>query len=148
MKEDPVVLIVEDNANDELLALRALKRADVSMRVDIARDGEEAVEYLADGGRGCPDLVLLDLKLPRMNGLEVLKRIRSDEKTRRVPVVVLTSSNEEADLSGCLDAGANSFVRKPVDFSEYMDKIARLAEYWLTINEQYHHSGVRLAEPG
>ena len=135
MTDFPVVLLVEDNPNDEMLALRALKKTNLQMRVDVARDGVEAVEYLGNLEMPCPSLILLDLKLPRMNGLEVLKTIRSDEKTCRVPVVVFTSSNEQSDVIGCFDSGANSFVRKSVDYNEYVDRMSKLAEYWLEINE-------------
>jgi two-component system, response regulator len=130
-----LVLLVEDNASDELLSLRGLNQADVSCEVDVVRDGIEAVEYLFDVRKRSPSLVLLDLKLPRMNGLEVLRRIRAEERTRRLPVVCFTSSSEQADVVGCFESGANSFVRKAVDYSEYMDRLTKLAEYWLTINE-------------
>jgi len=130
-----LILLVEDNLNDELLALRALRIASASIRVEVAHDGIEALEYLSDPNRPCPDLVLLDLKLPKINGIEVLKTIRAAEKTRRIPVVVFTSSNEQADVVGCFDTGANGFVRKSVDFDEYMKKVSKLADYWLNVNE-------------
>lgn len=130
-----LVLLVEDNPADEKLALRALNRSAVPCNVELARDGVEAVDYLFSGGAERPKLVLLDLKLPRMNGLEVLRKIRSDERTRRLPVVCFTSSSEETDVVNCFDSGANSFVRKVVDYDQYMDRMVKLAEYWLAINE-------------
>jgi CheY-like chemotaxis protein len=130
-----VVLLVEDNANDEMLALRVLKKSKVPLRVDVARDGQEAEEYLFDPNRPLPDLVLLDLKLPRINGIEVLKRVRLDERTRLLPVVIFTSSNQQADVQGGIACGANSFVRKSVEFADYTDRILKIAEYWLEINE-------------
>jgi len=135
MSKSYLILLVEDNESDEVLALRAIAHANKLHRVDVARDGLEAVEYLTDPAKPCPDLVLLDLKLPKLNGHEVLKRIRADEKTRRVQVVVLSSSNEQRDVVGCFDHGAQGFVRKSVDLTEYMDKVAKLTEYWLTVNE-------------
>ena len=136
---EKVLLLVEDNSNDEFLALRALKKVDCPLRIDIARDGIEAVEYLADPEKPCPSLILLDLKLPRMNGLEVLEVIRKNPKTRRLPVVVFTSSNEQIDVMGCFDSGANSFVCKSVDYTEYMARMIKVAEYWLTVNEPCMH---------
>lgn len=130
-----LILLVEDNLNDEMLALRAFNKVDMSLHIEVARDGLEALEYLGNVASPVPDLVLLDLKLPKVNGLEVLNSIRSTEKTRRIPVVVFTSSNEQADVVGCFDAGANGFVRKSVDFEEYMEKISKLTDYWLNVNE-------------
>ena len=129
------ILLVEDNLNDEMLALRAFKRVNISLSITVARDGLEALEYLNDPTSSVPDLVLLDLKLPKVNGLEVLKGLRSTERARRIPVVVFTSSNEQADVIGCFDAGANGFVRKSVDFEDYMEKISKLTDYWLNVNE-------------
>jgi two-component system response regulator len=113
---EKVVLLVEDNSNDEMLALRALKKVDISIRVDVARDGIEARDYLSNLEMPCPDLVLLDLKLPRMNGLEVLQSIRANPKTIGLPVVIFTSSSQPSDVMDCLDSGANSYVRKSVDY--------------------------------
>lgn len=139
MSDEPPVLLVEDNADDEELTLRGLRRAGVNNRVDVARDGQEALDYLygADGeaARPLPAVILLDLKLPRVNGLEVLKRIRHTKRTRRLPVVILTSSTEQADLGNGYDLGANSYVCKPVEFARLAAEVAHLGVYWLTINE-------------
>ncbi len=142
MKEQRSILLVEDNDDDVELTLRALRRNHVAGRVDVVRDGAEALEYLfATGGhagrdfRDAPDLVLLDLKLPKVGGLEVLERLRADPRTRRLPVVVLTSSNVESDLARSYDLGANSYIRKPVDFTEFMEAIDQLGLYWLVLNE-------------
>lgn len=143
MKEkDKVILLVEDNPDDEKLTTRALKKNNIANDVVIARDGVEALEYLfATGvyaGRDAnmvPALVLLDLKLPKLDGHEVLRRIRADVRTRRIPVVVLTSSKEEQDLIASYNDGANSYVRKPVDFSQFMEAVRQLGMYWLVLNE-------------
>jgi two-component system, response regulator len=136
------ILLVEDNADDEALALRALKRSAPVEDVVVARDGVEALDYLfATGtyagrnGGEMPDLVLLDLKLPRVDGLEVLRRMRADERTRLIPVVVLTSSSEEQDLIDGYGLGANSYVRKPVDFARFTRAVEQLKLYWLSLNE-------------
>jgi len=129
------VLLVEDNESDEMLALRTIKLSAPNVRVDVARDGVQAVEYLLDPNRECPRLVLLDLKLPLMNGLEVLRKIRTEPKTRRVPVVCLTSSAEPPDLFGCYDSGANSYVTKATAYEDYTARMQKLVEYWLTVNE-------------
>jgi two-component system response regulator len=132
---EKVVLLVEDNSNDEMLALRALKKVDIQIRVDVARDGIEATNYLLDAAMPCPDLVLLDLRLPRMNGLEVLNSIRSNPKTRNLPVVVFTSSSQPSDVMNCFQSGANSFVRKSHDYAQYMILMSKIVDYWLTVNE-------------
>jgi two-component system, response regulator len=139
MTDPPVtVLMVEDNRDDEELAIRALKQANLANLVDVARDGQEAIDYLfgteSQSAKGTPGLVLLDLKLPRVDGLEVLKRIRAEERTRRVPVVILTSSSEDRDLINGYDLGANSYVRKPIRFEEFATAVAQLGIYWLMIN--------------
>ncbi|MGE5571839.1 MAG: response regulator [Bacteroidota bacterium] len=133
---------MEDNPDDVTLTLRALKKSDVLNEVVVARDGQEALDYLASAGDPtCPDprpmprVVLLDLKLPKVGGLEVLRRMRADEKTRLVPVVILTSSNEERDVIEGYSLGANSYVRKPVDFTHFMEAIRQLGVYWLLLNE-------------
>jgi two-component system, response regulator len=137
-----VILLVEDNPRDEALTLRALRKSNIANDVVVARDGVEALEYLfgegAHAGRDTdemPQLVLLDLKLPKVDGLQVLQRIRSDERTRRLPVVIFTSSGEEEDLIKSYDLGANSYVRKPVEFEQFMDATRQLGLYWLILNE-------------
>ena len=135
----PTVLLVEDNRDDEELAIRGFRRTNLANPVDIARDGQEALDYLfgteSQPAKSTPGLVLLDLKLPRVGGLEVLKRIRADEGTRPVPVVVLTSSSEDRDVIDGYDLGANSYVRKPIRFEEFATAVAQLGIYWLMINE-------------
>ena len=139
---DRVILLVEDNADDEALAIRALKRNNIMNEVVVARDGVEALDYLfatgAHAGRDIkelPQVVLLDLKLPRVDGLEVLRQIRSDERTKRLPVVVLTSSKEDQDLMDSYNLGANSYIRKPVDFNQFTEAVRQLGMYWLVLNE-------------
>lgn len=139
---DKVILLVEDNADDEALTLRALRNNNIRNEVVIARDGVEALDYLFGTGpyqgrdaRDLPQVVLLDLKLPRLDGLEVLKRIRSDKRTEVLPVVILTSSKEEYDLLDGYRHGANSYIRKPVDFKQFTDAIRQLGMYWLVLNE-------------
>ena len=136
------VLLVEDNVDDAQLALAALRGNRIVNEVVLARDGEEARDYLfglgAHTGRDashCPQLVLLDLKLPKIDGLDVLRRIRADERTRLTPVVVLTSSDEEEDLVRSYRLGANSYVRKPIDFERFIEAIRQLTVYWLVLNE-------------
>lgn len=136
------ILLVEDNPDDVALTLRALKQCDVSNEVVVARDGVEALDYLfATGthtGRNAaltPQLVLLDLKLPRLDGLEVLGRLRADERTRPLPVVILTSSKEQQDVADGYALGANGYIRKPVDFGEFVQVMEQLKLYWLVLNE-------------
>ncbi len=135
------VLLVEDNPDDARLALTALRTNRIVNEVVVARDGEEARDYLFGLGtyagrdpRECPELVLLDLKLPKIDGLDVLRRMRADERTRYTPVVVLTSSDEEEDVVRSYRLGANSFVRKPVDYERFIDALQSAAVYWLVIN--------------
>jgi two-component system response regulator len=137
-----IILLVEDNPDDELLTLRALKKNGVLNEVVVARDGVEALDYLfangAHSGRDTgdmPQLILLDLKLPRVDGLEVLKRLRSDERTRLLPVVILTSSKEQQDMLDGYGLGANSYVRKPVNFEQFVRAVEQLKLYWLVLNE-------------
>jgi len=139
---DRVILLVEDNPQDEMLALRALRRANVANRIDVVRDGQQALDYLFREGefadRAEPDLptvVLLDIGLPRLTGLEVLMRLRAHPRTRLLPVVMLTSSDEDADRADSYTSGANSFVRKPLAFNEFAETVARLGVYWLATNE-------------
>lgn len=137
-----VILLVEDNPDDEALTLRAFKKSNILNEVVVARDGAEALDYLfatgAYAGRDTsvvPQLILLDLKLPKVNGREVLERIRTDERTRLVPVVLLTSSREEQDLIEGYSLGANSYIRKPVDFVQFTEVIRNVGMYWLVLNE-------------
>jgi two-component system response regulator len=140
--ESKTILLVEDNSDDEALTLRALKKNNIKNEVVIARDGAEALEYLFGTGKYAgrntsltPQVVLLDLKLPKVEGLEVLRRVRADQRTKLLPVVILTSSNEEQDRIDGYGLGANSYVRKPVDFSQFMDAARQLGLYWLILNE-------------
>jgi two-component system response regulator len=131
----PPILLVEDNPDDEGLALRALKKSGVRNPVIVARDGEEAVQKLPGFTNGStPVLILLDLKLPKLSGIEVLERIRANPNTQLVPVVVLTSSDETVDVLGCYSRGANAYVRKPVDFDEFIEAIDSIARFWLRRN--------------
>ena len=136
------ILLVEDNPDDELLAIRALKKNKIMNEVVVARDGAEALDYLfgtgAYEGRDTsvmPQVILLDLKLPKISGLEVLKRLRNDDRTKLLPVVVLTSSKEDRDLNESYRLGANSYIRKPVDFAQFSEAIKQLGLYWLVLNE-------------
>ena len=134
------ILLVEDNPDDEELTIRAFKKNNLANEIAVARDGVEALDHLFaadDTGqlRPLPQLVLLDLKLPKVSGLEVLKEIRAKERTRRMPVVILTSSGEERDLIEGYDLGANSYIRKPVDFDEFIDGVRQLGLYWLVLNQ-------------
>ena len=142
MTRTRTILLVEDNPDDVELTLRAFEKSRLGNDIVVARDGSEALDYLFGTGihaerspSSMPEIVLLDLKLPKVDGLEVLKRIRADERTRRLPVVVLTSSKEERDVLRSYDLGANSFVRKPVDFVEFVEAARQLGLYWLVLNE-------------
>ena len=137
-----IILLVEDNPDDELLAIRALKKNNISNEVVVARDGVEALDYLfgtgAHAGRDMsemPQIIMLDLKLPKIDGFEVLRRLRSDERTKLLPVVVLTSSREAQDLTESYSLGANSYIRKPVNFAQFTEAIRQLGLYWLVLNE-------------
>jgi CheY-like chemotaxis protein len=140
--EEKMILLVEDNADDEALTLRALKKNNIGNTVVVARDGAEALDFLFCSGvyanrdpRDKPQVILLDLKLPKVDGLEVLRRIRADPSTRTLPVVILTSSKEEQDVVNSYLIGVNSYVRKPVDFIQFVEAIRQLGLYWLVLNE-------------
>jgi len=140
--EDKVILLVEDNPRDEALTLRALKKSNIVNNVIVAHDGVEALDYFFGDGAASsesenvmPQLVLLDLKLPKLDGLEVLRRLRADEHTRRLPIVVFTSSSEEEDMIKSYDLGANSYVRKPVEFEQFIEATRQLGLYWLVLNQ-------------
>lgn len=142
MDTDKVILLVEDNPDDEALTIRALGRNNIRNRVVVARDGVEALDYLFGTGahagrdpRALPAIILLDLKLPKVDGLEVLRRLRADERTRLAPVVILTSSSEEPDRIAGYSLGANSYIRKPVDFGQFVEAVRQLGLYWLVLNE-------------
>jgi two-component system response regulator len=136
-----IILLVEDNPDDQELTMRALKKNNIQNRVVIANDGAEALDYLFAQGQhadrdsaSMPRLILLDLKLPKVDGIELLQRIRKDPRTRRIPVVVLTSSGQARDIMTCYDHGANSFIRKPVDFNTFTDSVRQIGQYWLALN--------------
>jgi len=135
------ILLVEDNPDDEMLAIRALKKTKIESKVVVARDGEEALDYLFGTGKydgrdikEQPHVVFLDLQLPKLNGIQVLQRLRADENTKALPVVLLTSSDEQCDIIDCYKSGANSYIHKPVEFSEFTSQVRALGEYWLGIN--------------
>ncbi len=137
-----IILLVEDNPSDVALTQRALAKSHIANELVIAEDGQEALDYLFGGGQYAsrdvsesPALILLDLKLPRVDGLQVLRQIRADEQTRRLPVVILTTSKEEQDVAQSYDLGANSYIRKPVDFTQFVEAIQHMGLYWLVINE-------------
>ncbi len=139
---DKTILLVEDNPNDVELTMRALEKNNILNEVVVAQDGEEALEYLFGTGKyagrdrgALPAVTLLDLKLPRVDGLEVLERIRAEERTKFLPVVILTSSKEESDLVKGYKLGANSYIRKPVDFNQFAEAVRQLGLYWLVLNE-------------
>ena len=139
---DKIILLVEDNPDDELLTLRALKKNNITNEVIVARDGAEALDYLLGTGtdpdqasKVLPQVVLLDLRLPKIDGLEVLRRLRSEKRTELLPVVILTSSDEEQDVVKSYSLGANSFIRKPVDFNQFSEAVRQLGMYWLLLNQ-------------
>lgn len=138
MSRNRTILLVEDNPDDVELTRRALARSNVASDLVVARDGAEALDYLFSAGRDShqlPQLVLLDLKLPKVDGLEVLQRVREDKRTKLLRVIVLTSSNEDEDKLRSYDLGANSFVRKPLNFGEFVETARQLGQYWLVLNE-------------
>jgi CheY-like chemotaxis protein len=137
LTQDRTILLVEDSSDDERLTLRAIRSTDANIQVIVARDGEEALTLLfGQNGRGAirPALVLLDLKLPKVGGLEVLRRLREENATRSIPIVVLSSSDEHDDIQESYRRGANSYVRKPINFTEFVDAVHHLHQYWLTVN--------------
>ncbi|MDQ8021025.1 MAG: response regulator [Moraxellaceae bacterium] len=142
MSSDRPILLVEDNPDDEALTLRAFGKNRIPNEIVVARDGVDALDYLFGTGRHAgrdmgimPAVVLLDLKLPRIDGLEVLRRIRADSRTALLPVVVLTTSREQQDIHEAYSLGANSYVRKPVDFEKFLQTVGQLGQYWLSLNE-------------
>lgn len=141
MKPLPYLLLVEDNEQDEILTIKALKKNKVLNEIKVARDGAEALDLLFTESapnyeKELPQLILLDLKLPKIDGLEVLKKIRSNPRTKLIPVVILTTSKEDSDLLNGYELGANSYVRKPVDFHEFAEAVKSLGTYWLILNER------------
>ena len=141
-----IILLVEDNPNDVKLTMHAFEQSNVSNEIVVVGDGEEAIDYLFATGRHAgrdpkvmPEVILLDMKLPKIDGLGVLRRLRADERTRRLPVVILTSSKEEKDVTSCYNLGANSFVRKPVNYDQFIDAARHLGLYWLVMNEPPPH---------
>ena len=143
MPKNKTILLVEDNSDDELLTLRALNGNNIANEVIVTRDGAEALDYLFARGQysdrdtsEMPQVILLDLKLPKIDGLEVLSQIRADERTKEVPVVILTSSNEEIDIVQSYVKGANSYVRKPVEFDRFVEAVRQVGIYWMLLNEQ------------
>jgi two-component system, response regulator len=142
MTRNRIILLVEDDPNDVELTLHAFEKSNVISEIVVARDGEQALHYLFTTGPHAdrdpsrmPEVVLLDMKLPKIDGLGVLRRMRADQRTKRLPVVMLTSSKEEIDVVTSYDLGANSFVRKPVDFGQFLDSVRHLGIYWLIMNE-------------
>jgi two-component system response regulator len=136
------ILLVEDNPSDVGLTQRALEKSHIANELVVAEDGQEALDYLFGGVpltgvkmNELPALILLDLKLPKVDGLQVLRRIRADDRTSRLPVVILTTSNEELDIAQSYDLGANSYIRKPVDFKQFVEAVQHLGLYWLVLNE-------------
>ena len=143
MSNNKTILLVEDNSDDEVLTLRALNGNNIANEVVVTRDGAEALDYLFARGQysgrdtsEMPQVVLLDLKLPKIDGLEVLSQIRADERTKELPVVILTSSNEESDIVESYVKGANSYVRKPVEFDRFIEAIRQVGIYWMLLNER------------
>jgi two-component system response regulator len=142
MMDEKQILLVEDNRDDEELAVRALRKHNIANKITVARDGAEAVDLLLGSGASAgadtrlrPQVVLLDLNLPRLSGLEVLKRLRADERTRMLPVVVLTSSKEDEDILNSYSLGANAYVRKPVEFGSFVEAVKALGLFWVVVNE-------------
>ncbi|MGA2603507.1 MAG: response regulator [Verrucomicrobiia bacterium] len=129
------ILLVEDNSDDESLTLRAFKKNNIANEVIVVRDGTEALDFLYGNGNALPAMVLLDLKLPKVSGLEVLRRVRAESRTRLLPVIILTTSKEEQDLINSYQLGANSYICKPVDFAQFTEAVRQLGLYWLVLNQ-------------
>lgn len=145
--DNKIILLVEDNPDDELLMIRALKKSHIGNEIVIARDGVEALDYLFGTGnyegrdmRQMPQLIMLDLKLPKIDGLEVLRRLRADDNTKYIPVVVLTTSTEQQDVISSYELGANAYVQKPVDFDDFVEATRQLGLFWLVINKSVGNS--------
>lgn len=143
MEKNKVILLVEDNPDDEALTLRALKKNNITNEITVARDGVEALDYRFGAGPHAdrdislqPELILPDPKLPKLDGFEVLRKLRADERTKLLPVVILTSSKEQQDIVNGYGLGANSYIRKPVDFQQFVDAVRQLGLYWLVLNER------------
>ena len=134
-KLNKCILLVEDNPDHALLTQRALKKSNIANPVELAQDGQEALDRLFDPDKPLPMLILLDLKLPKVDGLEVLKRLRGNARTRRIPIVILTTSDDERDRAAGYDLGCNSYIRKPVDFDQFAEAVLQLGLYWLVLNE-------------
>ena len=139
---DGIILLVEDSPDDVMLTQRALRKNNIGNRVVVAADGEQAIDYLlpSEGRPLVPELILLDINLPKVSGLDVLRAIRGDERTRYLAVVVLTTSNEERDIVSSYDLGANSYVRKPVEFDNFLEAVRLLGLYWLLVNQTVTHA--------
>ncbi|MBX7254892.1 MAG: response regulator [Candidatus Hydrogenedentes bacterium] len=142
MNSERVILLVEDNPDDEALTIRALRRSNIANRIEVCRNGQDAVDRILSESpdHATPCVVLLDLKLPKLDGLEVLRQIRANARTRMIPVVVLTSSSEEEDIVDSYSLGANSYVRKPVEFDDFFRAVGQLGLYWLVVNEPFPDS--------
>ena len=143
LETNKIVLLVEDNPNDEALTLRAFKKSQILNQIDVVRDGQEALDYLFCEGEYSardksllPQVILLDINLPKIDGLGVLQRLRANEKTKIIPVVIMTTSDEQNDLISSYQLGANSYIQKPVDLNMFMDAIKQLGMYWLVLNKQ------------
>lgn len=143
--KDGMIFLVEDNPDDEKLTLRALKKNNIANPVTVAHDGQEALDWLFDPAHPLPAVVLLDLKLPKVSGLEVLKRLRADPARKLAPVVILTSSKEESDVVQGYALGANSYIRKPVDFERFSEAVRQLGLYWLVLNEPPPEAALKVA---
>lgn len=146
MTQPSLILLVEDNADDEMLTLRALRKQKLANQIDVVRDGAEALDYLQGQGKyshrnklDIPQIIMLDLKLPKINGLQVLEQIRAMSHTSMIPVVILTSSDEEQDIAQSYTLGANSYVRKPVDFEDFIQAVGQIGLYWLLVNKPPPH---------